>query len=248
MENLVLLPGLLCDEEVWRNQIDALSDLATCSCPDWGSLDSIEAMAGLVLQTAPEQFALAGHSMGGRVAFQVYRLAPHRVTRIALLNTAATPRAQGVPGEEEERKRRALVNVARTNGMRAMAMQWLPPMMHPDRMADSALVETIVAMIERKTPDIFEAQIRALLNRPDATPVLTQIRCPALLLSGREDGWSPPARHAEMAAAIPGSNLVVVPESGHMSTMEQPAAVAQAMRDWMGDTAMYNQPETEMPK
>jgi pimeloyl-ACP methyl ester carboxylesterase len=185
-------------------------------------------MAELVLQTAPERFAMAGHSMGGRVAFQVYRMAPHRVTRIALLNTAVGP-----AGEEEEPKRRALVNVAKTKGMRAMAMQWLPPMMHPNRMADTALVEKIVAMIERKTPDIFEAQIRALLGRPNATPVLRQIQCPALFLSGREDGWSPPARHAEMAAAIPGSKLEIIPDSGHMSTMEQPAAVERAMRAWL---------------
>ena len=233
MQSLVLLPGLLCDEEVWRGQIGALSDLAACTCLDWESLDSIVAMAELVLRTAPEQFALAGHSMGGRVALQVYRTAPHRVTRIALLNTAVGPRPPGAAGEEEERKRRALLNVARTEGMRAMAMQWLPPMMHPDRMADTALVETIVAMVDRKTPDIFEAQIRALLGRPDAAPVLGQIRCPALLLSGREDGWSPPARHADMAAAIPGSKLAIIPHSGHMSTMEQPAAVAGAMRDWL---------------
>jgi pimeloyl-ACP methyl ester carboxylesterase len=228
MQNLVLFPGLLCDEEVWRDQIAALSDLAACTCLDWGSLDSIVAMADLVLQTAPDRFALAGHSMGGRVAFQVYRMAPHRVTRIALLNTAVGPAV-----EEEEPKRRALVNLAKTKGMRAMAMQWLPPMMHPNRMADTALVEKIVGMIERKTPDIFEAQIRALLGRPDATPVLRQIQCPALFLSGREDGWSPPARHAEMAAAIPGSKLAIIPDSGHMSTMEQPAAVARAMQAWL---------------
>ncbi len=233
MQNLVLLPGLLCDQAVWRDQMDALSDLATCTTVDWGKLDSIAAMAELVLSTAPDRFALAGHSMGGRVAFQVYRMAPDRVTRIALLNTAAGARPAGIAGEEEERKRRSLLHVARTGGMRAMAMQWLPPMMHPDRMSDTALVTSIVAMIERKTPDIFEAQIRALLGRPDATPVLRQIRSPALLLSGREDGWSPPARHAEMAAAIPGSKLAVIPDSGHMSTMEQPAAVAGAMREWL---------------
>jgi pimeloyl-ACP methyl ester carboxylesterase len=187
----------------------------------------------LVLRTAPERFAMAGHSMGGRVAFQVYGMAPDRVTRIALLNTAVGRRLPGAAGEDEERKRRALLHVARADGMRAMAMQWLPPMMHPDRMADTALVESIMTMVERKTPDIFEAQILALLGRPDATPVLGQIRCPALLLSGREDGWSPPARHADMAAAIPGSKLAIIPDSGHMSTMEQPAAVSRAMRDWL---------------
>jgi pimeloyl-ACP methyl ester carboxylesterase len=233
MEPLVLLPGLLCDEAVWQGQIDALRDVATCICMDWGRLDSILAMAERVLRLAPERFSLAGHSMGGRVAFQVVRLAPRRVARLALFNTGADAKPPGVAGEEEERKRRALLQIAKERGMRAMALEWLPPMMKPGCMADSALVESIVSMIARKTPEIYEAQMLALLGRPGATAVLAKIGCSTLLLTGREDGWSPPARHAEMAAAIPGSRVVIVPDSGHMAPMEQPAAVAAAMRDWL---------------
>jgi pimeloyl-ACP methyl ester carboxylesterase len=231
--SLAFLPGLLCDQEVWQYQMDALSDIAVCSCADWGSLDSIVAMAESFLATAPERFALAGHSMGGRVAFQVYRLAPQRVTRIALLNTGADARPAGAQGDEEARRRMVLVNLAKTAGMRAMAMQWLPPMMKPGRMDDTALVNAVCAMVERRTPEIFETQIRALLGRPDANALLGQINCPALLLSGREDGFSPPARHADMAAAIPGSKLAIIPDSGHMSPMEQPELVAQALREWL---------------
>src|SRR5690349_11609011 len=120
----------------------ALAEVAESTCPEWGMLDSIPAMAERVLRTAPPRFSLAGHSMGGRVAFQVYRLAPERVERIALLNTGADPRPDGKAGAREERSRRALLDVARSEGMRAMAMKWLPPMMHPQRMADAALVET----------------------------------------------------------------------------------------------------------
>src|SRR5580658_4661047 len=108
-----------------------------------------------------------------------------------------------------------------------------PPMMKPGGMADAALVETIVSMIARKTPEIYEAQMLALLGRPDARPVLPAIACPTLLLTGREDSWSPPARHQEMAAAIPNSRVTIVPDSGHMAPMEQPAAVAEAMRAWL---------------
>lgn len=213
--------------------MDALSSLASCVCMDWGKLDSIVGMAESVLRAAPERFALAGHSMGGRVAFQVYRMAPHRVERIALLNTGAGARPPGEAGEVEERKRRALLNIARTEGMRAAALAWLPPMIDSRRSSDSELLESIVAMVARKTPEIWEKQMLALLGRPDARPVLDLIRCPALLLSGREDVWSPPARHAEMSARIPGSQLAIIPDSGHMSTMEQPEAVAQAMREWL---------------
>jgi len=230
---LAFLPGLLCDQEVWQYQMEALSDIAVCSCADWGKLDSIVAMAESFLASAPDRFALAGHSMGGRVAFQVFRLAPHRVTRIALLNTGADARPTGAAGDEEERKRMVLVNVAKTEGMRAMAKLWLPPMMKPGRTDDAALVNAIYGMVERKTPEIFEAQIRALLGRPDANALLGQIKCPALLLSGREDGFSPPARHADMSAAIPGSKLTIIPDSGHMSPMEQPELVTQALREWL---------------
>ena len=196
-------------------------------------LDSLTAMAEHVLRIAPERFWLAGHSMGGRVAFEVYRQAPERVQGIAVLNTGTGPRPEGEPGDKEERGRRALLDVARKQGMHAMAMQWLPPMMHPQRMADTPLVETIVQMLQRKKPDIFERQMNALLNRPDARPVLPTIRCPALFLSGREDSWSPPEAHAAMAAAVPGSRLVIVPDSGHMAPMEQPEAVSAALREWI---------------
>ena len=233
MEPLVLLPGLLCDEAVWQGQIDGLRDVAECVCMDWGRLDSIAAMAELVLRLAPERFSLAGHSMGGRIAFQVVRLAPQRVARLALFNTGADAKPPGAAGQEEERKRRALLQIAKERGMRAMALAWLPPMMKPGRMADSALVESIVSMIARKTPEIYETQMLALLGRPDARPGLAKIGCPTLLLTGREDGWSPPARHEEMAAAIPNSRVVIVPDSGHMAPMEQPAAVAAAMREWL---------------
>jgi pimeloyl-ACP methyl ester carboxylesterase len=234
MEPLVLLPGLMCDQTVWQGQIDALSDIAECTCMDWGHLDSLLAMAEQVLRLAPPRFSLAGHSMGGRVAFQVVRLAPERVTRVALFNTGADPRPAGAAGEEEERKRRALLQMAKEQGMRTMALQWLPGMMKPGGMANTELVETIVSMIARQTPKIYEEQMMALLNRPDARPGLAKIACPTLLLSGDGDGWSPPSRHEEMAKAIPNSHLVIIPDAGHMAPMEQPAAVAAAMREWLG--------------
>jgi pimeloyl-ACP methyl ester carboxylesterase len=231
---LLFLPGLLCDREVWEPQAQALADVAECTTAEWGHEHSLVDMARAALLIAPERFAVAGHSMGGRIALEVYRAAPERVTHIALLNTGYLPRAQDAAGEQEARNRYALLEIARTQGMPAMARQWIPPMINPARHGDSALIEAILEMFARKTPEIFEAQIRALLTRPDGTPVLEQIHCPALLLSGREDAWSPPARHADMAAKIPGpSSVVTVPDCGHMSTLEQPAAVAEELRSWL---------------
>jgi pimeloyl-ACP methyl ester carboxylesterase len=185
-------------------------------------------MAEAVLRWAPQRFALAGHSMGGRVAFQVYRLAPERVTKIALLNTGSDARS-----ETEEPGRRALLSIARSQGMRAMTVEWLKGMLPAYRQNDTALVEEIIGMFELKSPDLFEIQMLALLGRPNATPFLRRIQCPALVLTGFDDAWSPPARHLEMAQSIPLSELVVVPKCGHMSTMERPEEVTAAMRAWL---------------
>jgi pimeloyl-ACP methyl ester carboxylesterase len=190
--------------------------------------DSILAMAEAVLRWAPPTFALAGHSMGGRVAFQVYRLAPERVTKIAVFNTGSDART-----ESEEPGRRKLLSIARSQGMRAMAVEWLKGMLPPYRQDDTPLVEEIIAMFERKSPDLFEIQMLALLGRPNATPLLAEIQCPALVLTGRDDAWSPPARHLDMAQLIPKSELVLVPKCGHMSTMERPDEVTAAMRQWL---------------
>jgi len=215
----------------------ALSDLAESSCVDYGALDSIPAMAREALRVAPARFSVAGHSMGGRVALEIYRRAPERVTRIALLNTGYLPLAAGTAGGEERRKRADLIALAQSQGMREMLRIWLPPMIDSRRLQDTGLVNSITEMMCRKTPEIFAAHVRALLARPDATPVLAQIRCPALLITGREDGWSGPAQHEEMAARISGSRLEIVPDCGHMSTMERPIEVSAALREWLQRTA-----------
>jgi pimeloyl-ACP methyl ester carboxylesterase len=127
----------------------------------------------------------------------------------------------------------ALVKVAYDQGMDAVADRWLPPMVHPNRVQDEALMTPLRAMVRRATPEIFEGQQRAGLARPDAGPYLDQIACPTLILVGREDGWSPVAQHEEMARRIKGSELVIVEHSGHMVTVEQPETVNQALVDWL---------------
>jgi uncharacterized protein (TIGR02246 family) len=230
---LVLIPGLLCDESVWAGQREALSAHARVWVADHGSLDSLTDMALAVLRDAPaERFALAGHSMGGRVALEVLRLAPHRVERLALMDTGWLPRAAGTAGEEERASRLALLENARQSGMRAMGRQWARGMVHPAAL-DSPVFTAILDMIERKTPDIFAAQIRALLARPDASPQLLAIDCPTLVMCGREDSWSPLSQHLQMAAVIRGARLRIIEDSGHMSTMEQPQAVAAALVEWL---------------
>lgn len=228
---LVLLPGLLCDTAVWAPQMAALGRSATVVA--YGEADSITAMARQALAVAPPgRFALAGHSMGGRIAFEVMRLAPERVERLALLDTGCHPLAAGEAGEAERAGRLKLLALARRDGMRAMAAEWARGMVHPSRVG-GPVFDAVLDMFERRTPDVFEAQIRALLARPDAAPQLPAIRCPTLLLTGEQDAWSPPAAHRAMHEAVAGSRLAVVPDCGHMSTLEAPAAVTAALAAWL---------------
>lgn len=225
---LYLLPGLLCDETVWANQIESLSPSYDVRVPRFGGFDSLTAMAEAVLETAPERFSVAGHSMGARVALEVVRLAPERVERLALLDTGTHPLRAG-----EAEKRQVLVDLAHRDGMTALSGQWLPPMVHPERASDARLMPGLTAMVERMTPAMFEGQIRALVNRPEAEAGLGAIRCPVLVGVGRQDAWSPVEQHEAMAALIPNAALVVFENSGHMAPIEAPEAVTRALRDWM---------------
>lgn len=241
---LVLLPGLLCDERNWEHQRLSLNSLATCHVADYGTLNSIEAMAEYVLSsTTAQRFAVAGHSMGGRVALEIVRQAPERVVRLALLDTGFQSLPSGETGLEEKKHRYALLAKARAEGMRAMGREWARGMVHPERL-DTDVFEDILAMIEQKTADVFEAQIEALLGRPDASAVLSKIDCPTLLLCGREDNWSPLARHVQMQERIRGAALEVIERSGHMTTVEQPETVSLALAKWLGNDANLAMGET----
>lgn len=232
-ESLVLVPGLVCDARVWRDQAAVLGRDRPVQIADHGLLDSLGAMADRILAAAPARFSLAGHSMGGRVALEVLARAPERVTRLALLDTGYEKLASGDAGEKERAGRYRLRDLGRSQGMLALGKEWSKGMVHPDRLEDAALMGDIHAMIARAPVQQFEAQTEALLNRPDRTALLGTIAVPTLVLCGEQDAWSPLARHEQMARLIPGAGLVGIAASGHMSTMERPAEVTSALAAWL---------------
>lgn len=225
---LVLVPGLLCDATTFGDLPARLADIVDCIIPDLRGFDDIGAMARAVLDQAPARFAVLGFSMGGRVALQMMRLAPERVSHLGLMDTGAGPARP-----EEAANRGALVALAREAGMEALAARWLPPMLHPDRVADAALVGTLTEMVCRSTPESYAGQIRALLGRPDSRAVLPTISCPTLVVCGAQDAWATPAQHEELAAGIPGARLAMVEGSGHFLPVEAPAALAALLREWL---------------
>jgi pimeloyl-ACP methyl ester carboxylesterase len=232
-KSLLLVPGLLCDDAVWASQTAGLADIAAVRVANNGETDSLGALAESIIAHAPPRFALAGHSMGGRIALEVARRVPERLMGLALLDTGYEALASGQAGEREAEGRHALLALARREGMRAMARTWVQGMVHPARLTDEELVEPILDMFERRTPDLFAMQTKALLARSDATSVLPTLRCPTLVLCGREDAWAPPSRHDAMAKMIRHSILEIIPDCGHMAPMERPRAVNEALRRWL---------------
>ena len=240
-QQVLLLPGLLCDAAVWQPQVQVLAPSHACVVASYGMSQSLEAMAHMALTQAGEAgmtgpLAIAGHSMGGRVALEILRIAPQRVGRLALLDTGYRPLAGGAEGERERAGRMALVQQAVAEGMRAMGQVWARGMVQPSRL-DSPLFEDILQMIQRSNPAQFAAQQNALLSRRDATAQLPGIVCPTLVLCGRDDAWSGPAQHEAMHRAITGSTLRIIEDCGHMCTLEQPGAVSQALAEWLGSPA-----------
>ena len=225
---LVLAAGLLCDADVWRPVADLLEDVAETDIVDFIGCRSIGEMADKLLHTTNGRFALAGHSMGARVALEAFTRAPDRVDRLALLNTGIHPLRTGEPEARE-----LLVDRGHEQGMTAVAAEWLPPMMGKLGHENPALMQALTTMVERSTPDSFAGQIRALVERPDAEAALGRVTVPTLLLSATEDRWSPPEQHEAMLTLAPHAKLVIVQNAGHMAPVEQPESVAAALREWL---------------
>lgn len=234
--NLLLLPGLMCGDAFWQALVTNLPQVV--QTVDYGDADSLTAMAEVVLAVAPPTFALAGHSMGGRVALEVVRLAPARVEKLILMDTGYLPRAPGEKGEVEKASRMALVTIAQTQGVRAMCAEWVKGMVHPARLADAVLLEAITVMFEQKSAGIFARQQHALLNRPDASDVLASLNLPCLILCGRQDGWANVAQHDAMHALAPQSQMCVIEDAGHMVLMERPDQTCAAIREFLQSVAL----------
>ncbi|MBI3498959.1 MAG: alpha/beta fold hydrolase [Proteobacteria bacterium] len=227
---LLMLPGLLCDAALWEAPIAGLAELARPIVADLTRDDSITAMAQRTLAEAPDKFMLAGFSMGGYVAQEIMRQAPERVLRLALIDTSSRPDTQ-----EQHQRRQALIKLATSGRFRGVTPQLLPFLIHPKRMEDAALAQTVMDMAERVGRDAFLRQQTAIMNRPDGRADLVRIHAHTLVLCGAEDAITPVELHREMAAGIADSRLIVVADSGHLSPLEQKEPVVAALRRWLTD-------------
>lgn len=225
---VVLIPGLLCSPRLYAEQLPALWRFGPVTIADHTRDDSVAGIARRILAAAPTRFALVGLSMGGYTAFEVMRASPDRVARLALLDTSAradTP--------EQSDRRRAQIALAQHGRFGEVLDPLFRSWVHRSHRNDPALRQVVQLMAEETGPEAFVRQQTAIMTRPDSRPDLAAIRCPTLVLVGDGDEATPPDRAAEIAHGIASARLVTVPESGHLSTLEQPSHVARALVEWL---------------
>ena len=225
---IVLIPGLTCSARLYADQIPALWEFGPVIVADHRRDDSMAAIARRILAAAPPRFALAGLSMGGYIGFEIMRQAPQRVAKLALLDTGAradTP--------EQTERRQVPIALAKSGRYAEVPDLAFPLYVHRNRRNDEALKRVVRTMAEETGVEAFLRQQQAIVGRPDSRPGLAAISCPTLVLVGDGDEGTPPELAREIAAGIPGSRLVIIPDCGHLSTLEQPQAVTAALVEWM---------------
>jgi pimeloyl-ACP methyl ester carboxylesterase len=225
---IILIPGLACSPRLFAPQLPGLWQFGPVTIADTRRANSMAGIAQQILETAPPRFALAGLSMGGYIAFEIMRQAPERVLRLALLDTAAR-----ADRPEQTERRDAQIAMVREGRFSEIPALLFPLMVRAEHQQNEELRQTFWQMFRETGEDAFIRQQQAIKSRADSRSLLNTISCPALVLVGDSDQVTPPEAAREIADGIGGARLVIVPDSGHLSTLEQPEAVALALTEWM---------------
>ena len=225
---ILLVPGLVSSPRIFAPVMSALWQFGPVTVANHVRDDNMAAIARRILAGAPPRFALAGHSMGGYIAFEIVRQAPERVAKLALINTQARPDTP-----EATARRRGMIERARRGEYRAVLDELYLGFVHPSRLDDPALRQLVHDMGEDVGTEAFERQQDAVITRPDSRPTLGSIKCPTLVLTGDQDNTIPNSLSVEMANGISGAKLVILPDCGHLPQPEQPKATADALSEWL---------------
>ncbi len=226
---LVLVPGLLCSADLFASQIEGLASVAAITVADLTRADNLPEIARFILTSAPPRFALAGLSMGGFIAFEMLRQAPERITKLALLDTNSR-----ADRPEQAKLRHVLIGAAQTVGVRSVQAMLLRLLIHKDRLGDRELTRRVLLMADSTGVSAFIRQQHAILGRPDNRPFLREIKCPTTVIVGEQDALTPVKVAEEIHAGIAGSTLSIIPNCGHLATMEAPEAVNALLAKWLG--------------
>jgi pimeloyl-ACP methyl ester carboxylesterase len=226
---VVFVPAVNATAELFSHQIAAVSAERTVVVANHRRHDTLNGIAGALLDELPPRFVLVGLSMGGYVAFELYRRAPDRGAALVLMDTSARPDA-----DEARERRERLIAVTERGRFADVPVLQLPAMFSPEGAEDPTLAATVQRMAAETGPAAFVRQQRAVMGRPDSRPSLPSIECPTLIVVGEQDSITPPDIAAEMAAAIPRARLEVVPRCGHLSALERPQPVTDHLLAFLG--------------
>lgn len=232
-DTLVLLPGFMCDADLWTDVVPLLDARWRVRHGDQFRDSSIEAMAARVLADAPPRFVAVGFSMGGFVARQIALTAPERVRALVLIATSA----MGTSPESAERNRQRRARIADAP-FRGLSRTDLRRALHPSRQDDTVLVERMLAMGARLGKDVLLRQLAA--ERVDGHDRLKDIACPTLVVAADSDALRPRAETDRLAAGFVGARYAIVPECGHMIPLERPAVLAELLNGWLAQAVPSN--------
>lgn len=231
--NLLLLPGLVTDARLWSHQTAELSDLVNVQVVDISRSDSMTGLARDALsQCPPGPFAIVGLSMGAYIAFEIIRQAAERVVGLAVLDSSARPDT----AEASDKRRQQIADAA--VDYTAVVHSMLPKMVSADAIDDPAIGGRFTQMALAAGADVFARQQRAIIGRSDSRPLLPTIHCSALVLCGREDVITPVELHEEITSLLPHGQLEVIEQCGHLSALNQPAAVTAALHRWLLESGL----------
>jgi pimeloyl-ACP methyl ester carboxylesterase len=223
----LLIPGLNANARVYRDVTEALWAFGPVTIANHLEGEGIEGIVARILADAPPQFALAGFSFGGYLAFEILRQARERVTRLALIDSSAradTP--------ESTATRRQRIAQAKAGKFGLVVQQSFGGSVHANHQNDARLLAIHTEMSQANGPEAYIRHQEAIIGRPDSRPELASIKAPTMIIVGEGDTITPPEVAEEMHRGIGGSRLVVIPDAGHLALLEQPAAVVAALRDW----------------
>lgn len=228
---LVLLPGMNCTPRLWSSVLPALTARGAIREEDvvHGDLagDDLTQCVQRLLSTLPPRFALAGLSLGGIVAMALTRTAPERIERLCLLDTNA--RASGP--EQRAAFDRQLGRLADGLSAREVQEELIDVLLPPRHRA--RLREDVLRMGEETGERALAQQYAIQRTRRDERAHLGRIAVPVAVIAGVEDALCPPQRHEEIAGLIPGAELTLIPGTGHLSPLESPREVSDAMAAWL---------------
>jgi pimeloyl-ACP methyl ester carboxylesterase len=225
---LLLIPGLVSTRLMWEEQVDGLADIADCWVAPLPAYDDLGEIAEAILADAPLKFAVAGHSLGGYLCFELYRRAPERILALGLFSTTCDPETDQVTA-----RRKTMIETAEQQGFLAMIRASTPRFV-----VQNTRGQKVASLMERQAFEVghraFLQHQKAATRRPDYRDLLNQISCPTLVLAGKKDIVTRPSVQRRMAKSIPNAVFHVIDDAAHMMTMEQSGQTTFLMRNWLG--------------